>query len=386
MHKKIFLFFLLSLFFGCAVKQEVVKPTEMPAQEEKFIEVEAEAEIVPTQENLLITKRDGLEAAKRKAVEKAVGVYVTGQMMVSKAVLLHDKIFSKTAGYIKDYKVVSEGMAGEFYKTKIWAKVKMGDIKNDIDALELMIKTTAGNPRVVVIIDEEVDGVLSGTSNAETNIIGQLLNSNYRVVDQEQLEKIKEEDTLKAAVLGDEKAASIIGKKFEAEIAVIGKIKSTVKEVEPAGVKFIQCNSDLNVKVIKVSTGDLLFSFAKNCRQNDITKEMAVSTANTKLAEIAGKEFVSSIAEKLTESNIIKITISGISSINILEDFKKFLRSYESVTEVTVRSFVEDTAEIELDVVYGTAPDFASRLGKAKKWDIKIIEVGGHSIIAEIKK
>lgn len=385
MYKRIFLFFFVSLIFGCAGKQEVIKVTEILPEEEKFIEVECEAEIVPTPENLLVTKRDGLEAAKRKAIEKAVGVYVTGQIMVSKAVLLHDKIFSKTTGYIKDYKVVSEGMSGEFYKTKIWAKVKMGDIKNDIDALGLMIKTTAGNPRVVVVIDEEVDGVLSGTSNAETNIIGQLLASNYRVVDQEQLEKIKEEDILKAASLGDEKAASIIGKKFDAEIAVIGKVKSTVRPNQLIS-NAITCSSVLNTKVIKVSTGDMLFAVNRSATIWDITKEMAVSNAVTKVAEIAGKEFVNSIAQKLDESNIIKITISGISSINMLEDFKKFLRTFESVKEVTVRSFVEDTADIELDVVYGTAPDFASRLGKAKKWDIKVIEVGGHSIIAEIKK
>jgi hypothetical protein len=385
MYKKIFLLFLASLFFGCAAKQEVVKPTEISPKEENLVEVEAEAEVVPTPENLLVTKRDALEAAKKKAVEKAVGVYVTGQQMISKAVLLHDKIFSRTTGYIKDYKVISEGMSGEFYKTKIWAKVKMGDIKNDIDALGLMIKTTAGNPRVVVIIDEEVDGVLAGTSNAETNIIGQLLASNYRVVDQEQLEKIKEEDILKAARLGDEKAASLIGRKFDAEIAVIGKVKSTTSP-NPLINNAITCTSTLDAKVIKVSTGDMLFAVHKSYNLWDVTKEMAVSNAVTKVAEAAGKEFVNSIAQKLDESNTIKITISGLSSINMLEDFKKFLRTFESVKEVTVRSFVENTADIELDVVYGTASDFASRLGKSKNWNINIIEAGGHSIIAEIKK
>lgn len=384
MHKKVFSLFVLTLIIsGCATNQSAVKSlSELPVEKEKLIEVEAEAEVVPVPENLLVTKRDALEAVKRKAVEKAVGVYITGQQMVSKAVLIQEKIFSKTAGYIKNIKVLSEGQAGEFYKIRVSAKVRLGDVKKDIDGLGLMIKTTAGNPRVVVIIDEIVDGVLAGTTNAETNIIGQLLKSGYKVVDQQQLEKIKEENILKAISAGDEKAAATIGKKFDADVSVVGKV-NTVTTINEYGS--YSASAQLSAKVIKVSSGDMLFAVNKISRIWDITKEAAVSIAIDMAAKLAGEEFVKDIAPKLSESNVLKLTVSGVTSINKLEDFKKLLKIYESVFEVTVRSVVEDTVEMEIELHYGTAADFASRLNKAKGWDIKISEVGGHSITAEIR-
>jgi hypothetical protein len=300
--------------------------------------------------------------------------------------MIEENIFSRTAGYIKEYKILSEAQDGEFFKTKIYAKVKLGDVKKDLDALGLLIRTKkVGNPRVMVIIDEETDGKPSSEKTAETIIVQQLLAAGYRVVDKDQMEKIKEEDKLKAAALGDEKAAALIAKKFDADIAVAGKAKSSVRKSDIISGAYT-AGAVLNTKVIKVTSGDLLFAVNKTGSLWDLTPEMAVSKAVTKAATDASGEFVKNIAEKLFDSAIGKINLTGINSINKLNNFLKMVKGYDGVSSVAARSFIDDTAEIEIELKYGNMQTIAAKLETNKEFPLTVKEAGGHSVTVEIKK
>ncbi len=373
------------LLYGCGGARQEVRMKELPAQPdtEKYVEVDAEAEVVPVPENQIVTKRNGVDAAKKAAIEKAVGVYVTGQQMISKSLLISEKIFSKTTGYIKDYTVTSEGMNGLFWKTGIHAKIRMGDIKNDIDALGLLIKTTAGNPRVMVVIGEVVDGTNQNTGSAETQISGALLDAGYKLVDQSQLEQINAEETLKAA--GDEKAAAVIAKRFGADIAVVGRMTINTKPIEMEPYKgWISGRGNLSLKVVKTTNGDVLMVYSKADNIPDISIEGAAASVSKRLSGAAGKELASSIGPKLVESNFIKLLISPLPDLNALEKMKKWLKTFESVTDVAVRAFDEGTGEFEVELTYGSANDFAAKLETGK--GVKVKEVGGHAITAILEK
>ncbi len=375
------------LLSGCGGIRQGVKTNDasQPATE-KYVEVDADAEVAPIPENELVTKRNGVEAAKKAAIEKAVGVYVTGQQMISKSLLISEKIFSKSTGYIKDYKVVSEAMSGEFWKTSIHAKIKLGDIKTDIDALGLLIKTTAGNPRVMLIMDETVDGVLRQMGASDTIISGALLTAGYKLVDQAQLDKIKEEESLKAAAAGDEKAAALIAKRFDADVAVIGKLNVITSKIETEPYQgWIKGAAVLNLKVVKTTNGDLLFAYSKSGNALDVSKDGATVSIVKRLSDQAGKELAGSIGPKLVDSNSINLVLTQVSDLNALENFRKLLKTFESVTNVTVRSFDEGTAEYEIELAYGSAADFAAKLERAGK-GVKVKEAGGHSIKAALAK
>ncbi len=375
------------LLYGCGGSRQEVRMNDIPAQPEteKYVEVDADAEVVPVPENQLVTRRNGVDAAKKMAVEKAVGVYVTGQQMISKSLLISEKIFSKTTGYIKDYTVTSEGMNGLFWKTGIHAKIRMGDIKTDIDALDLLIKTTAGNPRVMVVIGEVVDGVAQNTGSAETLISGTLLDAGYKLVDQSQLEEINGEDALKAAAAGDEKAAAKIGKRFGADVAVIGKITVSTRAMDIEPYKgWISGIAELNIKVVKTTNGDVLMVYSKTGNVPDISKEGAAASISKRLSSGASKELAASIGPKLVESNFIKLIVSPLPDLNALEKTKKWLKTFESLTDVVVRSYDEGTAEFEVELAYGSALDFAAKLQTGK--GVKVTEAGGHSITAVLEK
>ncbi|OGF47030.1 MAG: hypothetical protein A2452_10035 [Candidatus Firestonebacteria bacterium RIFOXYC2_FULL_39_67] len=390
MFKKIVILGLCLILAGCGASRKVVKSevAESPEEKEVLVEVEAESLIAPVAGNILATKEQGLEAAKRNAIEKAIGVWITGQQIVSQAALIEEKIFSKVGGYIKDYKVLSQGSDGEFYKTKIWASVKQADIRKQINDLGLLLQTkTVNNPRVVVLIDEYVNGALVSTQTAATVIMAELLSKDYKVVDQEQLDKNKKDDQMLAALRGDEKAAAQIAKKFDAEIAVIGKVESVVKPNPSEYLKdTMLANTTLNLKVVKTTTGEALFAVSKSGKVWDYTADAAVAKMAAKTAGEASTDLSGSIAAKLYESASALITVKGISNLNKLEDFRKAVRYLDGVADARTRDFVEGTAQIELTLKYGNAQLIAAKLENLKDWKIKVDETAGNIVNCTVAK
>jgi len=390
MLKKIVIFGVCLILAGCGGAKQVVKSdiTDTQAEKEVLIEVEAESLIAPIAGNILATKEQGLEAAKRNAIEKAIGVWITGQQIVSQAALIEERIFSKVGGYIKDYKVLSQGADGEFYKTKIWASVKQADIRKQINDLGLLLQTkTINNPRVVVLVEEYVNGALVDNQTAATIIMAELLSKDYKVVDQEQLDKNKKDDQIKAALRGDEKAAAQIAKKFDAEIAVIGKVSTTVGPNKSEYLQnTMQSSTELNIKVVKTTTGEALFAVSKKGSTWDLMADSAVAKIVAKTAEDASKELAGTIAAKLYESASALITVKGISNLNKLEEFRKALRYLDGVADARTRDFVDDTAQVELTLKYGNAQLIAAKLEALKGWKIKVDETGGHIVNCTISK
>ena len=390
MLKKIVLPLLCLILAGCGGAKQIVKsePAAVaPAEKEILVEVEAESLIAPISGNILATKEQGVEAAKRNAIEKAIGVWVTGQQIVAQATLIEEKIFSKVGGYIKDYKVLSQDFDGEFYKTKIWASVKQADIRKQINDLGLLIQTkTVNNPRVVVLIEESVNGSLSNTQTAATVIIAELLSKDYKVVDQEQLDKNKKDDQMLAALRGDEKAAAYVAAKFDAEIAVIGKLNSTVKPNPSEYLKdTMLANTTLNLKVVKTTTGEALFAVSKSGQTWDFTADAVTAKLAAKTAGEASKELSGTIAAKLYESASVLITVNGISSLNKLEEFRKAVRYLDGVSDARTRDFMEGTAQVELTLKYGNAQLIAAKLENLKDWKIKVDETAGHIVNCTVK-
>jgi len=384
MFKHIITLGLCLLLAGCGAAKQVVKFQEPAAEtaKEVLVEVEAESLIAPVAGNILATREQGVEAAKRNAIEKAIGVWVTGQQIVQQANLIEEKIFSKVGGYIKDYKVLSQESDGEFFKTRLWASVKQADIRKQINDLGLLLQTkTVNNPRVVVLLEEYVNGELTKAQTAGTIIMAELLNKDYKVVDQEQLEKNKKDDQLKAVFLGDEKAAAVLARKFDAEIAVMGKVTSTVAPNTSEYLKgTMQAVTTLNLKVVKTTTGEALFAVSKKENTWDLMADAAVAKTVTKSAEAAARELSGSIAAKLYESVTVMITVKGISNLNKLEDFRKTVRYLDGVSDARLRDFTEGTADVELTLKYGNAMLIAAKLEALKDWKIKVDETSGHIV------
>ena len=84
--------------------------------------------------------KDGL----RNAVEKAVGTLVTSETAVNNSMLIRDNILSYSAGYVEDYKVLSEELTLGQAEVKMSVRVASFKIRQKLDSLNIAVAKLPG--------------------------------------------------------------------------------------------------------------------------------------------------------------------------------------------------------------------------------------------------
>lgn len=380
----------ITLLGGCAGSSQIIKSSDegnLANQETvKIITVETEGIVAPIADNILATKEQSLMAAKKAAVEKAVGVYLSGQILVQKSQLIDEQIYSRTGGYIRSWRVISEGLDKDgLYHTKITAEVKLGDVKKDIDALGLLIKSKrVGNPRIIVVISEQIDGKPADSATAETVFMNVLLDKGYKVVAKEKIKEILDKEN--EDPYDNPKALTKYGKQLDSEILIVGKASSQYNAssvLEQAGM--ISYVSQLSVKVLSNSTNEVLLAESDKGALPDATKEAAVKSSLGELSKKVAQIIIPKIAEKLSESYTIVLKVKNIKDLNQIEKLRKDILYMGGVNSIMLRSFDEGKAEYELELGNADVNIISSKLEALSFWKIKVGSFTGRQIEAEIK-
>jgi len=98
-----------------------------------------------------------IEDALRRAVEQAVGAFIDSESMVENYQLLSDRIYSKSTGHVRNYKILREWEEESLFRVKIRATVGTDNLKNDLEAIGLLMQRKH-KPRVMVIAVETMEG------------------------------------------------------------------------------------------------------------------------------------------------------------------------------------------------------------------------------------
>ncbi|MFH1747751.1 MAG: hypothetical protein ABIG44_12005 [Planctomycetota bacterium] len=113
---------------------------------------------------------DALKQALRRALEQGAGVQIASYSQTQDFVLVRDTIYSRAAGIISDYRVIeAQPTAGGAYRLTIEAVVRpdtvaatWGEVRNLLDQI--------GRPKIMVWIDERIDGHPQPDSIVESRI------------------------------------------------------------------------------------------------------------------------------------------------------------------------------------------------------------------------
>ncbi len=362
------------------------------------VEAEGEANVIPG--NALNTRDQALMAAQKNAVEKAVGVLVTGQMVISQARLIEDQVFSKTGGYLKAWDVLSEKENDGVHTTRIRARVKLGDVRKDLDALGMLIKTKkVGNPRVMVLIDEKVDGKPSDSKTVEIGLAKALLDKGYKVVDADQLAEIRAQENVLKALNGDLGQAADLAKRFGAEIALVGAVNAKQlggqkpaaaaadgADAADAGMDgMISYRGRLSLKAVRSSSGQVVLADSREGAGMDITQEGASIRCLASLAEAAGAELSEKLAPALWEGAEVQLAVGNVKDFGVLQQVMAALRAVDGVRNVVTRSFAGTDAVYDVELAGGNAQTLAAQLEGRVKPSMDIKEVAAYRIEAALK-
>ncbi|MCX5781862.1 MAG: hypothetical protein NT145_04055 [Elusimicrobia bacterium] len=351
MQKLCIVFLAVLVYVGCASTKPQIKATS--ANQEVVI-AEGMAPIVNG--DLNGAKKTSLHEAMKNALGLVIGVYVSQEALVSKAVLIEDNITSQTEGYIEKYDVLNESRDESFYKTKIKALVRKEDLSAKLKSLELEPKKL-GNPVVVISVDESIDGAPSNSKLAEN--------------------ELKNSFTEKGFVVSDSTKS--------ADILVVGKADSNFNTDQGLG-GMISYRANSSIKTYKTGSSDVISANSETSGGIDVSKDAAAKASLVNSAKKIGADLPGAVLKYLKERSTINLTVSNIENINMLNDLTRAVRALIEVRDCFVRNYSDGIAVMDLDMKKGTASDVAKRLEQMSSFKIKVKSAGAFNVEAELIK
>ncbi len=304
-------------------------------------------------------KGGALKEAFRIAVEQAVGFQVKSESLVQNSQLISDRILVKAEGYVKKWSVLREGREGDQYVTEITAQVHRGMLNKDLFLNGIDVQQVydwIGKPRLLVLINDNVDGKNSLTSVARAEVESLFKAKGVMVLSNEQLQKIQQRDVQLAFDRPDKAAA--LGKRFGAEIVIVGTcLAQFSRELDIAGFKQVFYTAQLDAKAYRTSNAEILMAkvYSETPGENDTSamgKKDAAQRAIQNIVRISARDIVFQVvkhwSEGLSKGSTYQFIISGVkgSETTALE---KYLANLPDVLNVFRRSYNRGTAEIEVE-------------------------------------
>lgn len=372
------LFFPFLLFLSIILALSAPASAQPPEPELKTVDSTGFSSI--SGGNAALARDAAVEDALRKAVEQAVGTFVSADTMVENFQVLKDNIYTKTEGYVKNYTITAESQGPGIYQVSVRATVAVGSIKNDLDAIGLL-HARAEKPRVLFLIAEqnighkyyvfwwwgrsEYKGETVDLSVAETTLKEAFLTKGFNVVDVSgSMGSIDIANSLKVADLTNDGARSI-GRRLNAEVVVKGKAVAHEGPSTP-GSSVGSYLSDITAEAIRVDNGALLASAKGHGVARHVSAVSGGSEAITRASEEIADKMISQILEKWSAgANLITVRITGVQDYKKIADFRNMVKkSVRGVTNVYQRRFEAGEAvfEIESKVAASQLSDELTRL------------------------
>jgi len=314
----------------------------------------------------LQSRDEALNRALRRAVEQAVGTVIDTETMTKNFQLLDDKIYSDVKGYVKEYKIISDNKGeGNVYKIKVQAVVGISRLVKDIKALNI-IKEHKGNPRIMVLIDESIDGIQQPSEIVQTEIENMFLGRGFPIVDKSQLQMVKERDV--ALYYNNPQRAAVLGRRFGAELVIVGQAVSNFLESSmPYGVAVFGYTSDITAKAIKADTASVIVSDSVTVTERGSgrmpTANKALKASGSKLA----KKMIDDVTEKwraeVFNTVNVQLVMSGL-GIQDRDIIKKDIKAIRGVHGLYERSFSKGVLIMDINLDGAVWQGFESRLLK----------------------
>lgn len=140
---------------------------------------------VVTVEGIGVDKDSAVRDAMRNAVEQVVGTFVDSRTLVEKSVVAMDEIFTKSDGFVRNIKIISESVSNNSYQIK--ANVDVDNNPNSALMNKLSMVMLLNDPRIATVVlcrDGEEEPSKAWRQISESTINGQLISMGFsHVVD-----------------------------------------------------------------------------------------------------------------------------------------------------------------------------------------------------------
>lgn len=313
------------------------------------VEVEGYASIVNSRKDQ--AREAAIQNALRRAVEQVVGVAIESRTVVKDSELLNDKIFSKSRGLIKTYRIVSEKAEKDAYRVTILASVSRYRLEKELDDAGVLIRKL-GRPRTaVVIMEQNLDAPSAPGGIVETYLLSSLGRKGYNIVDRQAMLAIEKVAVRSGADHTDAvvRAAAAGG----AEVVVVGQAQARQGNAVPGmSMRPVQVSS--TCKVLDVDTSEVLATASVSKQALNVNPSAAgteaLQAAAAEISDNLDRQLLSVWNNRLSGLRNIRLAISGVhfgATGRIMETIREKSGLVEDVQE---RGFKAGELRLELSV------------------------------------
>ena len=340
--------------------------------------IESQGVAAIVQGNLDISRDKAVEDALRNAVEQATGSLIENETLVENYQLLSDKIYSQSRGYVQSYEVVDEKAEEGLYRVTIRATVVSGELKNDLRALNILMRHVR-KPRVMVLFQEALSQDVDSGRLAEDAVSKVLLERGFKLVDADVVRRNLGRDGVRGLLAGDERTAAAIRDKYGAEMLLIGTAQATTNEVTIGDVRINSNQAVVSAKLVRTDTGEVKVSETRQAAKphvNSLTgKQMAITEASEYLANDMVDRMIDIFQEQVYNIANVNLTIHGLQGYAQLQEVIQLISdNVRGIKEIYQRNYSMGTADLEVELTGSTqslAADLTTRTFGKYKFDIK---------------
>ena len=309
--------------------------------------------------------------ALRKAVEQGVGTYITSNTTVEQMMLVEDRIYSESRGFVESYDILSEGEKDGVYAVKIRARVSMGKLKDELAAIGIIMEKKL-NPRVMVVVRSRTNNnafpVFSeeGSRSAGNLVESMMMAKGFRLVDAGQTARKKK---LAAMLSGSLAEAARQARDFGAEVLVDVEVdRRFVDNRNVMGRSMPFFSNEVRMKAVNTDSAAILYSGFKNSPPSGTAATGITEGLTRKLT----REMIAAVLEQWKKdvyqaaSFMIEVNNADFVKLNRIVTAIKDLRG---MGRVNTRSFAGKKADLEV-AFKGNINELATRLSKIKEIEV----------------
>ena len=351
--------FFSSLIFSLMFSAAVFAFDQTPVT----VDVEGYAAIVGGKKDA--ARESALNNAFRRAVEQVIGVMINSKTVVQDSLLLNDKIFSKSSGYIKTYKITGEHFEDDACRISVNATVSTAHLEKGLDDVGLLSKKL-GKPRIAIIMTEQNIGndepagslaeSLICAGIAESVLHDMFSKKGYNLVDQEILVAIARNDAALTSVKGatPADAALQIAAGGGADVVIIGKAVAKAAASTVSGTNMHTSQANVSARVVDADTGQLVASYSASANAAHINPTAggaeAIRIATQELAQNLNRQIVAKWSRKVNSTRTVRVVIHNAQFVDISK-IRDLMREQLNLVETTEEhGYVDGTISLDAEI------------------------------------
>ena len=294
--------------------------------------------------------------ALRAAVENTLGVLVDSETLVQNSMLIKDKIYTQSRGFITDYSVLSRENVNDGWRVTINAVVDdqpNSKLMNELTRLGI-INVQLRNPKIAVYVPEHHIQYRVPDPAGETAIVKALINAGFSFVT-EVGTRLDFANPMNMNAAQMRQAAD----KFGVDILIVGEAFSEgigdLGSYLPGNQRtnMVSCRARVEAKMFIVKTGQVIAADGKFASAYDNSESIASKKALAAAGDQMGNYFVEQITGMYTSHQGLEVIVYGadFSKINLVQNA---LENVPRVKNVNLSSY--EGGRAVFTVMYGGSP------------------------------